>query len=67
MDPDPQTGGDATDPDLVRSSESSDEGEPSQAGTARSEDDSPVERYRDSPGMGVIDPSKGVPEPNEPG
>ena len=31
------------------------------------DDDSPVERYRDSPGKGVIMDEEQPPEPNEPG
>lgn len=31
------------------------------------DDDSPVDRYRDSPGRAVLDDSDDVPEPNEPG
>jgi hypothetical protein len=61
MEPDPQTGEDATE------REPADERAPSHARSNGREDDSPAERYRDSPGMGVIDPSNGVPEPNEPG
>jgi hypothetical protein len=56
------TGRDA-DPDAERSDE--ERGSPGRP-SARTEDDSPAERYGDSPGMGAIDPSKGVPEPNEP-
>jgi hypothetical protein len=68
MEPDPQTGRDAdreaqrdVDAPTQRTDERASGGRP-----PGGEDDSPVERYGDSPGMGVIDPSHGVPEPNEP-
>ena len=67
MEPDPQADRSSTDGDVAAGAEpSTPEGTRSHATPAESEDDSPVERYGDSPGMGVIDPSKGVPEPNEP-
>jgi hypothetical protein len=36
-------------------------------GPGKKDDDSPVERYRDSPGLAVADETSDVVEPNEPG